>query len=303
MTEMAILQEVDKCIRCNGCVVACKREWKMKQETIGVMKVAYDQRLAIKSQKSVDMGPFLRFSCWHCPDPPCAKRCPKQAITKLADGAVDVDFEKCDPNYCSGLDPFGRYPCQVECQRGGYPKIGEGSDMAFVHPGPKAYKCTLCSTRAGVTDTTVPFQNAPTSTHYANGYKSALVFPGSDNTTVIDELRHAPTCVMTCPAKAMVWDTKANIVRYLRANYIQADGSQGWMGDGSMYWASKKVLIAPPKADPYVEDHLNPLTSSVLSGPIAKAAIVPTILVGGLMALSARRAANEERTATEGEVA
>jgi hypothetical protein len=69
-------------MRCNGCVISCKREWKMKQETIGVMKVAYDQRLAIKSQKRVDMGPFIRYSCWHCPDPPCARRCPFGAMAK-----------------------------------------------------------------------------------------------------------------------------------------------------------------------------------------------------------------------------
>src|SRR5512139_3225049 len=137
MTVMAILQEVDKCMRCNGCVIACKREWKMKQETIGVMKVAYDQRLAIKSQKRVDMGPFIRYSCWHCPDPPCAKRCPKKAIIKRPNGAVDVDFNLCDPSVCQ---INGQYPCVIDCQRGGYPKVGDGSDMTFAIPGPKAYK-------------------------------------------------------------------------------------------------------------------------------------------------------------------
>ena len=33
MTVMAILQDADKCMRCNGCVTACKREWKMKLPT------------------------------------------------------------------------------------------------------------------------------------------------------------------------------------------------------------------------------------------------------------------------------
>jgi len=116
MTVMAILHDVDKCMRCNGCVVACKREWGIRAETIGVNNVAYDQRLAIKSQKRVDMGPFVRFSCWHCTDAPCARACPvKNAAGKYAlswnkdTGAVAVDKTICNPTLCK--DRFGQYPC------------------------------------------------------------------------------------------------------------------------------------------------------------------------------------------------
>jgi predicted NAD/FAD-binding protein len=60
----------------------------------------------------------------------------------------------------------------------------------------------------------------------------------------------------------------------------------------------------PPKADPFIEDHITPMVSGALSSPLVKAAIVPTLVVGGLMALSARRAENEkEELAVEGEVA
>ena len=292
MTVMAILQEVDKCIRCNGCVIACKREWKMRQETIGVMKVDYDQRLAIKSQKRVDMGPFVRFTCWHCPDPPCAKRCPTKAITKKPNGAVNIDYGLCNIAIC---DPFntGRYPCQIDCQRGGYPKIGKGSDL-YAAADKKANKCTLCSGRAGE-DSEVGPDALPTT---ATAAEYAAV-PGK---------KHMPACVFTCPAKAMKWDTQANILAYLRdpANGYVATVGGPWLGSvvgaGSLYWASKKVVLAPPKADPFVEDHLAPAASGLLSSPIAKAAIIPTILVGGLMALSARRAANEEALAKEEEV-
>ena len=100
-TVMAIFQDVDKCMRCNGCVVACKREWGMKYDSVGVMKVGVDQRLAIKSQKRVDMGPFVRFACWHCPDPPCARACPFGAMVKRENGAVDIDETKCKPDECS----------------------------------------------------------------------------------------------------------------------------------------------------------------------------------------------------------
>ncbi len=295
MTVMAILQEVDKCMRCNGCVVACKREWNMKSDSIGVMKVGVDQRLAIKSQKRVDMGPFVRFTCWHCPSPPCASACPYKAIIKRDNGAVDVDETKCRPDLCV---KNGQYPCQVGCQRGGYPKVGVGRTT---QSSPKANKCTLCYGRAGVTSAADALPTRSTD------LKSKLKGAGVDNTSVIPELAHEPACVSTCPAKAMVWDTADNIKAYLsdktNGYYIEAYPttrpgvlSRNWLGNGSMFWGSKKVLLTPPKADPLIEDHLAPMTSD-LAGAALKVA-VPTLVVGGLAALSARRTRIEQ----EGEV-
>ena len=103
MTVMAILQDADKCMRCNGCVTACKREWNLKLPTSMAEVIPQKsivnprQRLAIKSLKRGDMGPFMRFSCWHCPDPPCAAECPFGAIKKLATGAINVDNVEVQP--------------------------------------------------------------------------------------------------------------------------------------------------------------------------------------------------------------
>ncbi len=55
------------------------------------------QRLAIKSLKRGDMGPFMRYSCWHCPDPPCAYECPYGAIRKEPTGAISVDNVQVQP--------------------------------------------------------------------------------------------------------------------------------------------------------------------------------------------------------------
>ena len=293
MTVMAILQEVDKCMRCNGCVIACKREWNMKSETIGVHKVSYDQRLAIKSQKRVDMGPFLRFTCWHCPSPPCASACPYDAIIKRDNGAVDVDETLCRPDLCRRN---GQYPCVVGCQRGGYPKVGVGRTTQV---GPKANKCTLCSGRAGDVAPEVP-NSLPS--RNVTGNTSTLVGVGVDNTTVYPDLGHEPACVASCPAKAMVWDTQANIKAYLSdpANgYVWANGTRNWIGNGSMFWGSKKVLLAPPKADPLVEDHVSPLTSDFTIGALG---LAPAVLLTGMWAYSSHRARTEEEAAARGEV-
>lgn len=274
MTQMAILQEVDKCMRCNGCVIGCKRTWKMKAETIGVHKVSYDQRMAIKSQKRVDVGPFVRYACWHCYDPPCAKRCPFDAISKKDDGAVDIDIAKCNPTACD-------LQCIQDCQRGGYPKPASTSGTEL-KATPVAQKCTMCSGRSGVGG------DLPTRRTAAE-------------IAAVPELAHEPTCVYTCPAKAMTYDTRANVIAKVQALLAANPGGQ-YYGDGSMFWFSAKGTFLAPKADPFVEDHIAPTISRVLSSPFAQAAVVPTLVVGGLLALSARRAMNEEDSTT-GEVA
>ncbi len=180
--------------------------------------------------------------------------------------------------------------------------IGNGSDLFTTI---KAWKCTLCTgsyTGApyGGAGATADGGDLPTKAPGTNGARvSKLVLTAGSlpNAGVIPELDHQPTCVFTCPAKAMVYDTRANILAYL------TDTGQGWMsrfGDGSMFWASHKFLVAPPKADPFMEDHIGPMVNSLLSSPFAKAALAPTLVVGGLLALAARRAKIAEEALSEG---
>jgi hypothetical protein len=139
----------------------------------------------------------------------------------------------------------------------------------------KSYKCTLCYGRAG----------AGADLNAAAG--PALPTKATDaEVLAVPQKAHQPSCVYTCPAKAMSWDTKTNILAYIGA---AANGFISAQGDGSVYWASRRSLLIAPKADPFVEDHVTPLMSSLVSGPFAKAALVPTLLAGGLVAVIARR--------------
>ena len=284
MTVMAILQDADKCIRCNGCVTACKREWNLKLPTtmaeVTPQKsiVSPRQRLAIKSTRRGDMGPFVRFSCWHCPDAPCIKECPFGAIKQEATtGAVSVNNALCKPALCKG--GTGPKPCEIGCQQGGYPKVGVAYETGTYAGQVKMNKCTLCTGRAGANSD----PNLDASTALPTTATAAEV-------AAVPEKAHQPACVSTCPAKAMMWDTKANILAYLQnpANgYILANGTQNWIGSGGVYWAAKKNMLVPPKADPFIEDHLTPMVSSMVSGGSKLA--IPALLLGGLAVVSMRR--------------
>ena len=313
MPVMAIMQDVDKCMRCNGCVISCKRTWQMKgilpTNDLPNQKVTPNQRVVIKPQRRVDNAPFVRYSCWHCPDPPCVKVCPFDAIHKnFETGQVYIDPEKCAPNGRDGK-PACNAVCQQFCGRGGYPKIGLGTDDGR---GPKAWKCTMCYGRAG-SDAQIAAIEAELAArvpaeHVSSKYGPALPTKASNDgagvyyselfgTRTLPEAKHQPACVFTCPARAMVYDTRANIVEWLEAERV-AGRLMSYQGDGSMFWFSRKNGLVAPKADPYVEDHISPMVSSLLSGPFAKAALVPTLVAGGLLALSARKAKIQAESAS-----
>ncbi len=306
MTVMAILQDVDKCMRCNGCVTACKREWNLKLPTDISQVIPQKsivnprQRLAIKSLRRGDMGPHMRFSCWHCPDAPCIKECPRGAIKQEATGAVSVNTGLCAPTLCKAGP--GPRPCEIGCQQGGYPKVGPAYETGQYAGQVKMNKCTLCTGRAGadgVVDaaTALPTRSTRVQTSVDPAPKtyvwpSPLVLPSGGTLTDVNvpELAHEPACVSSCPAKAMKWDSKANILKYLQdpANgYTLAGGTQNWIGNGGVYWASRNTRIVPPKADPFVEDHLTPMVSSVVSG--GSKLMIPALLLGGFAVVSMRR--------------
>jgi anaerobic dimethyl sulfoxide reductase subunit B (iron-sulfur subunit) len=284
-TPMAIVQDIDKCMRCNGCVITCKRTWQLKgMEPVNDLpnqKISINQRLVIKPQKRVDTAPFVRFSCWHCAKPPCTARCPWGAIKKDAgSGAVYIDQAKCDPDKA----PACNRVCKQDCQRGGYIRIGKGTDA---YPGlNKAQKCTMCFGRAGDTLTS----DLPS--------KSLTSQLRDTDSTKYPEMKHQPACVYTCPAKAMYYDTRANAIRYIQDGLVATGSARiiSAVGDGNIFWFSRKYSVTAPKADPFMEDHVAPMVSSLLSTPFAKAALVPTLVAGGLFALSARRAQVEAET-------
>lgn len=135
MAEMAILQEMDKCMKCRGCQVACERSQNLQTTVGNADKIQADDPMVVKAQGKNDCPPYVRYSCWHCVNPPCASACPKGAMLVNPDTkAVYVDQTKCVPTACA-------QECVKNCRKGGYPKVGTNT------PGTFAYKCDMCNGR------------------------------------------------------------------------------------------------------------------------------------------------------------
>ena len=104
MTQMAMVLDLDRCIGCHSCTVACKHENNV--------------RLGDFWSKVLVMGPYGKFPdlemyflpvlCQHCKDPECTKVCPTGASHKREDGVVLIDKNKCiGCQYCAMACPYG----------------------------------------------------------------------------------------------------------------------------------------------------------------------------------------------------
>lgn len=109
MPQHAIITDLNKCVGCLSCVVACKSE---NAVPIGkfwntVVRVGPTPRYEGAQPPDVDMY-FLPLGCQHCTNPDCVSVCPTGASMKNEDGTVLVDSEKCiGCGLCLDACPYG----------------------------------------------------------------------------------------------------------------------------------------------------------------------------------------------------
>ena len=104
MSHYAIVVDLDRCIGCHGCEIACKNENEVE--------------LGSFWNKVVQVGPFgdyphlhqyfLPVMCQQCDDSPCTHVCPTGASYRDENNVVLVDKEKCiGCKYCMMACPYG----------------------------------------------------------------------------------------------------------------------------------------------------------------------------------------------------
>ena len=109
MTQYAIITDLNRCVGCLACTVACKA---VNNVPVGAFWI-----------KTLRVGPnpieggsgdwpdvemyFLPIQCQHCADPECVKVCPTGASHKAADGTVQIDTSKCiGCQFCAMSCPY-----------------------------------------------------------------------------------------------------------------------------------------------------------------------------------------------------
>ncbi len=101
LKKKAMLIDLTLCVGCNACQAACKEVNHMPAEEA--------KALSTTTYTALDEydGVFVRRMCQHCDDPTCASVCPVGAFTKMPEGPVVYDVEKCiGCRYCMQACPF-----------------------------------------------------------------------------------------------------------------------------------------------------------------------------------------------------
>lgn len=168
--------DLQKCIGCYSCVVACKQEHFLPRDVFwNRVLISHNGRFPAVTKE------ILPVLCNHCQEAPCLKVCPTNATTQRADGVVMVDYDKCiGCRYCVIACPYQNRTFlaeQGELFKGwGYtPPETLGQKLYPLQTG-TTVKCNFCVEKID------------------EGLDKGLK-PGVDREAT-------PACVTACPAKA-----------------------------------------------------------------------------------------------------
>ena len=122
--QAALLVDLRRCVGCHACSVSCKTENNVPLGDFRI-RVRYLERPPEQNRPTLAFAPML---CMHCQDAPCLNACPSNAISRLDDGRVVVNQNKCDTEQeCVTACPYGAIYVNEETG--------------------KADKCDLCAQR------------------------------------------------------------------------------------------------------------------------------------------------------------
>ena len=201
MPKWSMVIDLDKCVACQGCSIACRMEnntpvVEPAQAEMG-RSILWNDVFPNPVNPTEETGEyphvqtrFLTRPCMHCENAPCVKVCPVQATYLDDEGLVRQNYERCiGCRFCTVACPYGvRYfnwyepEWSPELARHITPDAVVGNDSLegpAVRPRGVVEKCTYCIHRM----------------HKASARASA---EGREFRP--DE--YVPACVQTCTGKA-----------------------------------------------------------------------------------------------------
>jgi DMSO reductase iron-sulfur subunit len=108
MSQYAILTDLNRCVGCLGCSVACKAANNVPIGSFWnkVIRVGPNKKENAEKWTDVEMY-FIPIGCQHCENPECVEVCPTGASHKLEDGTVQIDKAKCiGCQFCAMACPY-----------------------------------------------------------------------------------------------------------------------------------------------------------------------------------------------------
>ena len=213
----AVLVNIDKCIGCRTCQIACKdwngrqvvetsfsptftnppdltsEDWKVVFYYEGTTKKALVTPAGEIVFEEVDTA-SLPFQCMHCVEPACAAECPVGAIETTPEGAVVINSDEC----------IGCGTCETTCPFG-VPKLSTVDE--------KSHKCTFC----------------------------------------VDRIRNGkmPVCVEVCPTGVFTFGKAKDIVEQAKSMAAQGNVVYGLDVGGGVRW----IYVASQRKSFAIQQH------------------------------------------------
>ncbi len=201
MPRWAMVIDLDKCVACQACTIACRQENNTPavspQRAAEGRAMRWNDVLPLPLNDREGAGQFpdvkMRYlprPCMHCSNPACIKVCPVQATYRDADGLVRVNYNRCiGCRFCTVACPYGvRYfnweaptwdPQMAQHLNPDVVSEGGSLEGPAVRPRGVVEKCTFCSHRLRKAQARARLEGRP--------------FRADD---------YVPACVETCTAKA-----------------------------------------------------------------------------------------------------
>lgn len=146
MTRWGMVIDLERCVGCNACTLACKIENGTPSDVYWT-RVYTEERGTYPEVQTT----FVPALCNHCEDAPCVTVCPTGASFKREDGIVLIDQDKCiGCRFCMMACPYNErfYLRKGALETGYYGERTEFEDAKWAHfTEGTVNKCTFCAHR------------------------------------------------------------------------------------------------------------------------------------------------------------